>query len=55
MADEDVKIPFFMDFRNIDQEKKSIFDDMKEKIKEKSRIFKHEKYNYDKLNIETSI
>ena len=33
-----------MDFRNIDQEKKSIFDDLKEKAKEKSRIFKHEKY-----------
>lgn len=49
MADEDVKIPFFMDFRNIDQERKSLLDDLKEAAKEKSKIFKHEKY-YTMLN-----
>lgn len=34
-----------MDFRNIDQERKSLLDELKVAAKEKSRIFKHEKYN----------
>jgi hypothetical protein len=40
LADSDIKIPFFMDFRNADQEKKALLDDIKDKLKEKSRVIK---------------
>jgi hypothetical protein len=43
LADNDVKIPFFLDFRNIDEEKKKILEDVKDRLKEKSKILKQDR------------
>jgi U3 small nucleolar RNA-associated protein 21 len=43
LAEEDVKIPFFMDFRSIDQEKQKLLEELKGKANEQSKIIKHGK------------
>ncbi|KAM3137957.1 hypothetical protein pb186bvf_009852 [Paramecium bursaria] len=46
LADADVKIPFFMDFRNADQEKQNLLDEIKTNLREKSKIIKKQRDQY---------
>ncbi|CAK55821.1 unnamed protein product (macronuclear) [Paramecium tetraurelia] len=46
LADADVKMPFFLDFRNTDVEKQNMLNEIKEQVKEKTKILKQKKDHY---------
>ncbi|CAD8052065.1 unnamed protein product [Paramecium sonneborni] len=46
LADADVKMPFFLDFRNTDVEKQNILNEIKEQVKEKTKILKQKKDHF---------